>query len=365
MRMHHVGLVVRDLYAQELFYRTMLDFSTEYRYSSRNTPGLRTVFLRRGDAVVELLSTEDPEKIHAASDGAVAGKGHFSLEVDSVEGEYERLRALSAPNLTPPRNTGDGFREFTLTDPEGNRIEFCRRVRPFAAPPLAGVIFDLDGTLVDSEDNYFEADRILLEEYGVAFHPDMKKKYVGYSNFLMMEELHRDYTLPDGPEVLLEKKNAIYLDLARRNTPAFPEMRRLLPLLEKRGLALAIASGSSPSVIDEVLAVAGIDAHFPLRLSAEEVPRGKPAPDIFLEAARRLALPPDSLVVMEDAKYGVEAAVRAGMRCVAIPSLPQPPLDPAFFMADLLFEAGMAAFSADAFLAWLDEQGGARENGNA
>jgi hypothetical protein len=53
------------------------------------------------------------------------------------------------------------------------------------------------------------------------------------------------------------------------------------------------------------------------------------------------------------------------MRCVAIPSLPQPPLDPAFSMADLLFEAGMTAFSDDAFLAWLDGQGGARENGNA
>jgi beta-phosphoglucomutase-like phosphatase (HAD superfamily) len=92
-------------------------------------------------------------------------------------------------------------------------------------------------------------------------------------------------------------------------------------------------------------------------VSAEEVPRGKPAPDVFLEAARRLGVPAHECAVVEDARFGVEAARRAFMRCIAVPYLHDPPLDDAFLMADLLFPDGMDGFDAGRALEWLDAEG--------
>jgi beta-phosphoglucomutase-like phosphatase (HAD superfamily) len=89
-------------------------------------------------------------------------------------------------------------------------------------------------------------------------------------------------------------------------------------------------------------------------LSADEVPRGKPAPDVFLEAARRLGVPPEECLVIEDTRYGVEAAKRAFMRCIAVPYLTDPPLADAFLMADLLFPDGMKGFDADRAFGWIE-----------
>ncbi len=222
--------------------------------------------------------------------------------------------------------------------------------------PIKGVIFDLDGTLVDSEPNYMEADRRLMAHYGITFTEEMKQRYVGYGNARMMEEIQEAFRLPDDAATLLVKKNAIYMELARKKTPLFPEMAALLPRLRERGLSLAVASGSSPKVIEEVLAQVGILSSFEALVSSEEVKQPKPEPDIFIEAASRLGLEPESLVVVEDSSHGVEAALRAGMPVVAIPTL-LPVSDEVFFKADLFFEGGMREFTARAFLDWLDSAG--------
>ncbi|HEX7489825.1 MAG TPA: HAD-IA family hydrolase, partial [Anaeromyxobacteraceae bacterium] len=96
--------------------------------------------------------------------------------------------------------------------------------------------------------------------------------------------------------------------------------------------------------------------YLPIVVSAEEVPRGKPAPDVFLEAARRLGVPPHACAVVEDSQHGVEAASRAFMRCIAVPYLVDEPLPDAFLMADLLFERGMSAFDASRALDWVEER---------
>ena len=220
---------------------------------------------------------------------------------------------------------------------------------------IEGIIFDLDGTLVDSEPNYMEADRLLMAHYGVTFTEEMKRRYVGYGNARMMEEIRETFDLPDDAPTLLKRKNGLYLDLARKKTPLFSEMAALLPLLKERGLPLAIASGSSPEVITEIVDLVGIAAFFDVFVSSEEVAEPKPEPDIFLEAARRLGLAPKKLVVVEDSAHGVEAALRAGMAVVAIPTLAPGPEDPAY-RADLLFEGGMEDFTAQTFLDWLDRR---------
>ena len=345
----HIGLEVSDLFAQELFYRTILGFSTLYRYASRNTPGLRTVMLRRGNVDLELLH-RGKERL-----GGNAGAwGHAALGVRDVDAEYERLRGLGLAGLVRPRDTGDGFRECSFCDPEGNRIELFARVRPFTPPAIAAAIFDLDGTLVDSEPNYYEADRRLLAAYGVTLTPAMKRRYVGVSNLAMAEDVRERFGIAENAATLVERKMAIYRELARADTPVFPEISALVRALAGRGLPLAVASGSPADVVATILGNTGLAEYFGVVVSADEAGRPKPDPAVFTEAARRLGTEADRCVVFEDSAIGVEAALRAGMRCVAIPTAPDAPLDPRFEMADILYADGMPSFSAASVLSRLD-----------
>lgn len=213
-------------------------------------------------------------------------------------------------------------------------------------------VFDLDGTLVDSEHNYLAAEQRLLAEHGiVGFDEAAKRRYVGISTREMMLDLHRRYRLAAPVDELIDRKNRYYLELAGRHTPVFPRMRDFVALLAERGHPLAVASGSSPRVLEVVLAGTGLAGHFDVVVSAEEVLRGKPEPDLFLEAARRLGVPPARCVVVEDARHGVLAAQRAGMACIAVPYLADEELPPG--ARTLVFPGGAADFDADAALAWL------------
>lgn len=175
----------------------------------------------------------------------------------------------------------------------------------------------------------------------------------GGGNLDMMIDIRRRFELPETPEALVEEKNAIYLALAERSTPVYPAMRRFLERVRARGLPAAVASGTSPPVLRRVLAATGLDREVGVVVSAEEVRRGKPSPEIFLETARRLGVAPEACVVVEDSRPGVEAAARASMRCIAVPYLLEQPLPAAFAGADLLFEGGMAVFDPERADAWL------------
>lgn len=219
------------------------------------------------------------------------------------------------------------------------------------------VIFDLDGTLVDSEPNYFEAERRLLAECGIeGFDEQEKLRYVGVSTKEMMEDLVSRYGLTESVPALAARKNGYYLELARAGTPVYPAMRELLELLRGAGSPMAVASGSSPEVIEVVLTMTGLRPYFDVVVSADSVPRGKPSPDLFLETARRLDVPASRCVVVEDARHGVAAAHHAGMACVAVPYLTDEPLAAEFDTAELLFPAGMAEFTAEAAFEWMRER---------
>lgn len=229
-----------------------------------------------------------------------------------------------------------------------------------SAPTTPTVIFDLDGTLVDSEPNYYEAGRRLLAGHGVSDYSwEHHTRYIGISTRETLEALRAEYGIEAPVDELLVTKNRLYLELARASTEVFPEMRKLVERLYARGVPMAVASGSSRAAIEAVLGGTGLDPYFTLVVSAEEVPHGKPAPDVFLEAARRLGADPADCVVLEDAAPGVTAARAAGMRCVAVPYVLDTATDPAFRGAELLFAGGQGEFTARAAYAWLTgtEQG--------
>ncbi|KUJ69652.1 hydrolase [Streptomyces albus subsp. albus] len=230
---------------------------------------------------------------------------------------------------------------------------------PSATPlPRSAVVFDLDGTLVDSEPRYFEAARRTLARYGVtAYDWAEHTRFIGIGTRETLAALREKYRIDAGVEELLAEKDRRYLELTRAGTVVFPGMRALVERLHAAGHRLAVASGSSRAVIEAVLAGTGLAALLPVSVAAEEVARGKPAPDVFLEAARRLGAEPAECVVVEDAAPGAEAARRAGMRCIAVPYMPGTADDPRFAGAGLLFPGGQGEFDPEAAYRWIADGG--------
>lgn len=218
---------------------------------------------------------------------------------------------------------------------------------------IKAIIFDLDGTLVDSEPNYYASDKKFLQEYGIDFTEEMATKYIGIGSQDMLQDIKAKFNLDDSLESLLAKKNQYYFDLAKNNTIVFPEMRKFLQLLKENHFPMAIASGSSLEIIEMIAETTKITSYFDLMLSAEEVQNGKPAPDIFLETAKRLGIAPRNCLVLEDSKYGVEAAKSADMYCLSVPFPTTPPLADSFMKADFLYKDGIEAFSAVQAFEWL------------
>ncbi|MFE5818765.1 HAD family hydrolase [Streptomyces sp. NPDC056479] len=216
------------------------------------------------------------------------------------------------------------------------------------------VIFDLDGTLVDSEPHYYEAGRQILAEHGI---PDFSwadhERYVGISTLETVTLWKGEYGLDASVDDLLAAKNRRYLELARTAARAYPEMRKFVELLATEGVPMAVASGSSREAITAILAGTGLDAHLHTVVSADEVAHGKPAPDVFLEAARRLGAAPADCVVVEDAVPGAAAAHAAGMGCIAVPYVSAQADAPEFATAGLLLRGGQAEFTARAAYDWL------------
>ncbi|MER7186912.1 HAD family phosphatase [Streptomyces hyaluromycini] len=214
------------------------------------------------------------------------------------------------------------------------------------------VIFDLDGTLVDSEPNYYEATRQMLAGHGVTdFTWAEHERFVGISTLETVALLRDRHGLRPPVDELLAETNRHYLELARTRTRVYPEMRKFVELLAAEGVPTAVASGSSPEAIEAVLAGTGLGAYLRTVVSADEVPHGKPAPDVFLEAARRLGADPAGCVVLEDAAPGAAAAHAAGMRCMAIPYVAAQADQ--FTTAALLLRGGQPEFTAHAAYDWL------------
>ncbi|MGW6723891.1 HAD family hydrolase [Streptomyces sp. NPDC054995] len=154
------------------------------------------------------------------------------------------------------------------------------------------VIFDLDGTLVDSEPNYYEAGRRLLARHGVRdFDWETHTRFIGIGTRETLTVLRAEYGIDAPVDELLAGKNALYLELAGASTEVFPQMRVLVERLHAAGVPMAVASGSSRAAIEAVLAVTGLDAYIPLYVSAEEVAHGKPEPDVLPTCCSRTGSP--------------------------------------------------------------------------
>jgi HAD superfamily hydrolase (TIGR01509 family) len=198
----------------------------------------------------------------------------------------------------------------------------------------AAVIFDLDGVLVDSEQLWDQARREFTAQHGGHWLPGATTAMQGMSSVEWSGYLR--WTLgvqlpePEIAELVAER----LLDLYETKLPLLPGAAGAVRRIGSRW-PLGLASSSNRSVIDTVLDRAALRPLFAATVSSEEVRRGKPAPDVYLEAARRLGYPPQSCAAVEDSANGIRSAVAAGMLVAAIPNRQFPPPADVLATADL------------------------------
>ena len=198
---------------------------------------------------------------------------------------------------------------------------------------IDGVIFDLDGVLVDSEHVWDEVREKLARERGGRWHERAQADMMGMSSTEWSRYMHDVIGLAETPEEINAEVVRRMLARYEEHLPlidgAIEAVRRLAPVFR-----LGLASSSNRPLIQTVLSTSGMASLFESTVSSEEVERGKPAPDVFLEAARRLHMPPERCAAVEDSANGIRAARAAGMRVIAIPNRRYLPPSDALALAD-------------------------------
>jgi HAD superfamily hydrolase (TIGR01509 family) len=195
------------------------------------------------------------------------------------------------------------------------------------------VVFDLDGVLLDSEQVWDEAREQLATERGGRWHPGAQQDMMGMSSPEWSRYMHDVIGLPEPPEEINREVVQRLAEIYERSLPVIPGAREAVERLAARW-PLGLASSSNRELIDLVLERLGVSELFRATVSSEEVARGKPAPDVYLEAARRLGVEPSRSAAIEDSQNGILAAKAAGMRVLAIPNGRFPPGDAALAQAD-------------------------------
>ena len=181
------------------------------------------------------------------------------------------------------------------------------------------ILFDMDGVLVDSEPLHYRAEDRIFESMKINIPAPLRKSFVGISNDLMWKKIQEHLSLSASPADLKAEAEVIRLDFFKNLTELEPlaGVTSLLKKLTETGTGTALASSSAPALIDLLMEKTGLARYFPHRVSGDDVQAGKPAPDIFLEAAGRLAVQPARCCVIEDSYNGITAGKDAGMTVYA------------------------------------------------
>jgi beta-phosphoglucomutase-like phosphatase (HAD superfamily) len=197
------------------------------------------------------------------------------------------------------------------------------------------VVFDLDGVIVDSEQVWDDVREAYTHEVGGTYSDRAARDMMGMSSVEWSRYMADALGVPGTPAeinaAVVERMLARYGDDPPLIAGSVDAVRRIASRWP-----VGIASSSNPELIEVVVRVAGLRDVFEVAVSSQEVPRGKPAPDVYLEAARRLGADPGSCGAVEDSHNGIRSAKSAGMRVVAVPNPHYPPDDESVALADVV-----------------------------
>jgi HAD superfamily hydrolase (TIGR01509 family) len=203
---------------------------------------------------------------------------------------------------------------------------------------LAAVVFDLDGVLIQSEEVWDSVRERYTRERGGRYDAEIQRAMMGMSSTEWSRFLHETAGVPDSPRQIND-------DVVERMLEAYGEHLPLIDgaveAVERLAAAypLGVASSSNRPLIEAVLREAGLAGCFAATVSSEEVARGKPAPDVYLEAARRLGVDAARCAAVEDSHGGIRSAKAAAMRVIAIPNSSYPPDEESLAQADVVLRS--------------------------
>ena len=203
---------------------------------------------------------------------------------------------------------------------------------------IAAVVFDMDGVIVDSEKVWDDVREQYVRETGGTYTENATRDMMGMSSVEWSRYMADELGVPGTPE---EINAAIVQRMLARYGEAPPLIPGAVEAVRRcaERWPLAVASSSNPELIEVVLDAAGLHDAIPVVVSSQEVARGKPAPDVYLEAARRLGVDPHACAAVEDSHNGIRSAKAAGMRVIAIPNPHFPPDETALAQADVVLHS--------------------------
>jgi HAD superfamily hydrolase (TIGR01509 family) len=203
---------------------------------------------------------------------------------------------------------------------------------------IAAVIFDLDGVLLDSESAWVQVKKEFTEESGGHWEERARVEMLGMSSTEWSQYMHDELGVPVPPETISSEVAERLVQQYRERLPLLPGAVGAVRSLSRQW-PLGLASSSNRNVIDLALEQAGLAEDFVATVSSEEVDRGKPAPDVYLEAARRLQVDPDACAAIEDSTNGIRSAHAAEMAVIAVPNKDFPPEPDAVTLAALVLNS--------------------------
>ncbi len=184
--------------------------------------------------------------------------------------------------------------------------------------PIEAILWDMDGTLSDTEPLHQLAYQQWLARFNVDFSEEDYRQFLGATDRVICETLIDSHKLPVSAEQMMLEKEELVLDLLRSQATPRPGVTAVLAAARRYKLKMAVASSSALATIELVLDTLQIRHQFDQLASGEEVEHSKPAPDVFLLAAKRLGVAPETCLVIEDSINGILAAKAAGMKCLAV-----------------------------------------------